>query len=278
VVSVLSIFLCGVVVTFVASSEKWHQGYLDQKALSEAAQVQALAADEAQKRQVSRYDLLVKALKENITALERQNSEFLQQKTVESKARFVAESSANTAVETVKSLRDTITNMYAGQQYLENKLQSAQSDMLAAQAQATDVTRELNSERAKSQQLARLSREQLEKIQKIEDENAQIRQKLQKVTLSSSELTPSEKVSQIEPHEIGIPIRGTITAIDNKLAAISVGSSSGVRKDMRFIVIRGQDYVGDLVITHVEPTESAGQIVRQQGAIAMGDSVTTSLN
>jgi hypothetical protein len=278
VVSILSIFLCGVVVTYVASSQNWHQAYMDQKGVVDAAMASADTASIALKRQDDRYSLLVKALKENISALERQNSELLQQKTVESKRAFVAESSANTAVETVKSLRETITNMYAGQQYIESKLQSAQAEMLAAQGQATDLTRELNSERAKSQQLARLSRERLEKIQKMEDENTQIRQQLQKVTLGPSEFTQGEKVTQIRPQDVGVPIRGAITAIDSDLAAISIGSTSGVRKDMKFIVVRDQKYLGDLIITRVEATEAAGRISHQQAPITAGDAVTTSLN
>jgi hypothetical protein len=47
---------------------------------------------------------------------------------------------------------------------------------------------------------------------------------------------------------------------------------------MKFIVVRDQNYLGDLVITRVEATESAGRIVHQQAPIAAGDAVTTSLN
>ena len=61
-VSVLAIFLCGVVVTWVSNSENWKEVALNRKTLAEAAQVQAVAAEEALSRGLNLRDMLIQHL------------------------------------------------------------------------------------------------------------------------------------------------------------------------------------------------------------------------
>lgn len=57
------------------------------------------------------------------------------------------------------------------------------------------------------------------------------------------------------------PIRGQVKQVQGNLATVDVGSSSGVREGMVMVVMRGNDYVGDLVITpEVQPTEAVGEV------------------
>jgi hypothetical protein len=71
-------------------------------------------------------------------------------------------------------------------------------------------------------------------------------------------------------------IRGRILAVNGNLVTLSVGTSDGVQKDMKFVVHRDGDYVADIQVSAVEPDQSAGRILggasgRQPQA---GDSVT----
>ena len=275
-VSALAIFLCGLVVTFVTNTSNYREAYDQQKAITEAAQIQALVAEEAMARSGARQETLMQSLQNTIVALEQQNSDLLRRWSAEAQGRAEADHKSATAVQVLKSLRETIQNMYTSQQQLQGDLDKAHEEMIAAQSQRIELTRELHRERAKGERLTSLGRLRLEKIQELEDENAEMRQKVRAVTVSPSELRPGEdQVTQVEPRETGVPIRGEVTAVDDKLASISVGASSGVRKDTKFLVVRGGRYLGDLVITHVESTEAAGQLVRQLGTVVKGDSVTT---
>jgi len=277
-VAVLSIFLCGVVVVYVASAQNYKTELERQKSLAQAAQVESLVAQESKANSEARLMALNDTLKGTIVALEKRNSELVQQNMTESKARMLTEGNSQVAVQLSKSLRDTIQNMYTAQKELQKELDRSHTEMLSAQAHAIELTRELNSEQVKSAQREATSRQRLEKIHQLEEENAQIRQRLQAVTLAPSDFQPGEKVSMIKPGEAGVPIRGSITDIKDDLAAISVGSSSGVRENMKFIVVRGDRYMGDLVITHVESTESAGRLSQRTGMILQGDEVTTGFN
>jgi hypothetical protein len=69
------------------------------------------------------------------------------------------------------------------------------------------------------------------------------------------------------------PIRGHITDVSGSLATISVGSADGVSEGMVFVIYRGLDYIGDMKITHIEPNQAAGRILRSKGTPRVDDRV-----
>lgn len=69
------------------------------------------------------------------------------------------------------------------------------------------------------------------------------------------------------------PIRGKIVDVSGGLATVSVGAADGVVEGMVFVIYRGLDYIGDLKITHVEPSQCAGRVTRSSGTPKTGDRV-----
>jgi hypothetical protein len=57
-------------------------------------------------------------------------------------------------------------------------------------------------------------------------------------------------------------IRGKVLDVTRNIITISVGTADGVKKDMVFVITRGDQYVGDLRINSVMPNQAAGRIVR----------------
>jgi len=72
-------------------------------------------------------------------------------------------------------------------------------------------------------------------------------------------------------------IRGHVVEVDGDLVTLSVGSADGVQKDMVFVVFRGDQYVGDVRITLVDPKRCAGTRVSGNMPPRSGDQVTDSL-
>ncbi len=72
-------------------------------------------------------------------------------------------------------------------------------------------------------------------------------------------------------------IRGRVLEVSGGLVTVSVGSADGVKKNMVFVIHRGDQYVGDLKIGVVDPNQSAGRLVRPGSSPAPGDSVTDAL-
>ncbi len=273
--SLLSIFLCGVIVVFVTNTADWKKAYEEQVTYREAAQVQAAVASESQAQTVARLDKLISSLQNQILSLEKEKAQLQSQLDTSQVAKAQAENKSSTAVGLSKSLQDTIANMFKAQQDIQTELDKNHQQMIVAQTRVIDLERALDSERVKSAQLNTLSRQRLEQIHELENDNAAIRSRLQAVALQSEELRPGGQVTQTRVQEAGVPISGQITGIDDSLAAISVGSSSGVRKDMTFYVYRNDQYLGNLLITHVEPTEAVGRMIGMQGSAMAGDKVTT---
>jgi hypothetical protein len=273
--SLLSIFLCGVVAIFVTNTADWKKAYTEQKTLAEAAQVQAAVAAESKKQAIARLDKLISSLQNQILALEQKNADIQGELDTMLLAKAQSENKSSTAVSLSKSLQDTIAKMFIAQREIQSELDKNHREMITAQTRVIDLERELDSERVKSAQLYTLSRQRLEQIHDLENENDSIRSRLQQVTLKSDEVRPGGQVSQTLVRESGVPISGQITEIEDNLAAISVGSSSGVRQDMTFYVYRNDQYLGNLLITDVEPTESVGRLVGVQANVLRGDKVTT---
>ncbi len=99
---------------------------------------------------------------------------------------------------------------------------------------------------------------------------------------------PSTSVSSgdgsgVMPHVSAItpvassPIRGQILEVSGNIVTISVGASDGVKKDMVFVVHRGDQYLGDLKVTLVESDEAAGRTVSSGFVPQAGDQVTDAL-
>lgn len=70
-----------------------------------------------------------------------------------------------------------------------------------------------------------------------------------------------------------VPVRGQIIEVEENLVTVSVGAADGVKKGMRFVVHRGDEYVGDVEITLLEPNRAAGTVVRSVASLAVGDRV-----
>lgn len=75
------------------------------------------------------------------------------------------------------------------------------------------------------------------------------------------------------------PILGKVTGVevvsDDTFVKINVGEDDGVQKDMLFLVHRGEEYLGTLIITVVDEKEAAGQMKLQSGTINAGDQIAT---
>lgn len=277
-VSILSIFLCGTIVTFLANAQDWKTKALDSETIAQAAQVQALAAQERLTRNRMEHEKYGRQLQEGVNTLHQQLDDRTRQLASALQKSSMETSRAETAVATMGALRDTIQSMHEGQEHQQVSLNDTREKMISAQTQKVELTQKLNRERVLTDQLESIRKRNLEKIHVLEEEIAAIHQKLEQVTLTSKDFGTGGRVTLTSPQLAGVPIRGQITDIDGQNMAISVGSSSGVRKHMRFWIIRGDKYLGNLEIIHVESDESVGRLTNQEGVVVMGDRITSDFN
>ena len=70
-------------------------------------------------------------------------------------------------------------------------------------------------------------------------------------------------------------IEAEITAVKDDLASLNIGSASGVKKDMEFVIYRGADFVAHLRIADVSVSSSAGIIIDATREVKVGDKAAT---
>ncbi len=275
-VSLLSIFLSGIVVSFVLNTNNWKMAYDKEVIRSRAAQVQAVVAEESLSKGLARRENIIAQLNDKIIQLETVNNSLVSDMETLLQEKAIATNQSFTAVTLSGTLRETIDNMYKAQQVIQKDLREAHENMLVAQKNVTELRRSNMELTANNDQLELVRKQQVETIARLEND---LDAQLQSPKVKGEDwLEKNDSVTQLPIYESGVPIRGQVTAVEQDLASISIGSSSGVRKNMKFLVYRNEQYLGDLQITHVEPSESAGRINLRRGLIVKGDSVTTGFN
>jgi uncharacterized protein (DUF3084 family) len=109
--------------------------------------------------------------------------------------------------------------------------------------------------------LTQQNRQSEQQIHILRTENQRLSQGSRSAPLPGTETT-SGTMDTITPMTAvaSSAIRGRVTQVNGNLVSISIGSADGVQKDMEFVVYRGGEYVGDLKVTDVEPTQAAGRM------------------
>jgi hypothetical protein len=75
----------------------------------------------------------------------------------------------------------------------------------------------------------------------------------------------------------GVDLNGLINEVANNMATISLGSVDGVTENMKFHIVRGDQFISDIIITNVDTNKSAGVLELKLQQPIIGDTVTTRL-
>lgn len=102
-----------------------------------------------------------------------------------------------------------------------------------------------------------------------------------KITAETTPVTPEKgivKPARTVPsatREIGL--KGLVNAVDvpNSMASVSLGSADGVRQGMIFHVIRGDEFICDILILDVDTEQSVGALQKVQQEPKVGDTAAT---
>ena len=198
---------------------------------------------------------------QRIAELERQIEELTQNVKELERSRDSWENSAQTL-----SAQMEVINTHNQELVKENKrLTQSELDLQTKLIDRTDRVEELIADMV---QLRRQLMQKTEELASVRKENDQLRQMTgigRAGEALTTTLTPSARPATPTPPTA---IRGKVTAVEEAKgwASINVGSASGLAEGMTMVVIRGEDYICDLIITNnVTPTEAVGRMVRVPG-------------
>ncbi len=279
--TIASIFLCGVVVTYVASADNYkekydnlYRGYQAAKRNEDNAKEQLNQAQAKMAEEKTKLNADLAAARQEKVALEANVAK------LETDRDMALRKEGNWATLT-KNLTATNDNQ---NQLLERALDEQKklnADLNKESNQLDDATAALIQ---KSAIIAQLQA----KLKGLTEDNAALQGKMDqylrvygKAIGRPESITKPREIVQVAPPVKDIDLAGSLTNVDlkNLLAEISIGAADGVKEGMRFHTTRDSKFVCDVVILEVEPEKAVGwlELMQAQDKPRAGDAVRTNL-
>lgn len=284
VLTVASVFLCAMVVSYVANAENYKEQYENLRNSSLVANQQRNQAEEDLKTAKAKFENAEKSFQRKSSDL---NSELLKvqgdlSEAKREQARLLEEQNK------YKNLAD---NFQKTMDHQGKMLEKTQAELEKSRAEGINLEKELNeTSNTLIEKLAVVDSLQ-KKIGRLEKEKSDLLARLNeplkpygKVARTTVPQTPgnftdvavvnnSTKVLPV----MDIDIKALVKAVDmkNSMASVSVGSADGVTLGMRFHVTRGSQFICDIIIISVDVEEAVGKLDLVQQQPMAGDNAST---
>ena len=268
---VFSIAFAMSTISIVVQTNDWKklaEDFRSQRSLAETHMVNLTASHaaekagwlDARKEQIQRIGELEVALQTAQGEMDRFKTELAQVKADKSSADAL-----------VSSLTSQLQLANTGRDNEQKLRESLAARNIELETRNLDLNERVNEQTAQILVLVQQQRQQEQQINILREE----KQKLAAVgrrAAPSEDLSAPDSATPMEPVATS-PIRGRITEISGRLATISVGSADGVQPNMTFVIYRGEQYVGDLKVTDVEPNAAAGTLMNTRSTPQVNDLV-----
>lgn len=276
--TIASIFLCGIVVTYVANADNYKQKFDNLDEEYDAAKENEENAITERNNTIEEKDRDTEKLGEQIASLEEQINKLKSDLATAERNRDDANRKVNNWAAIVMDFSKTIEN---NEKLTKNALTERdlkEAELIKQGKELKDTTAALMENMAIVKQLQEGSKRLLEEKTELQNK---LDQYLRQYGKAIAEPMP-EAVSLAPTKDIDL--NGSITEIDlkNLLAEISIGTADGVKEGMRFHLTRGDKFICDIVILDVWPEKAVGWIEllqedQPQNQPKINDKVSTNL-
>lgn len=287
--TVFSLFLSGIVVTFVANQENYRKSAdktrVDLRAAEKArdgAQSEQVRAKEASDVLVAKLedeknrltkDLLV--VREELDGIKRTKAAL----DTEHAGMMAAVQTATTGEQQQRALfvaaQKEVERLKGEQIQREGELKETNQMLLEKLALISDLDNKIRQLTQENQELGNRVNQQLTKSGQMATRPPTT------VAQGSPGVQPVQPIAAVAAQTRSIALNGQVTAVDlrSRLLEISIGAAAGVRKDMTFHVVRGDRFVADILIMEVWPDRAVGILDIVQAGLQpqSGDKVSTNL-
>ncbi len=267
--SLASIFLCGAVVSYVASTNnvkaKYDQLDSDYKVLQSSKNVATSRANEIQ----AEADNQVSKLKEKLAELEVQKNSMMVELTNAQNTAVKWQDRVNSWAGVVKSFEQTISDMEKSLSATRTMLSEQQIKNIELSSKLNEMTTSLD------EHIVMLNSLKSEK-RRLQEQLASLEQQVNGSAATAVTQLKDKAMPATAPAAY-MPITGLVTEVGANLVSVSVGSSDGVSEGMKFHVTRGTTFICDIVITDVDTNISVGVIELKKAEPKSGDTVSTKL-
>jgi cell shape-determining protein MreC len=275
-----SIFLCGIVVTYVANADNYRQKYDNLKTDKDSLSKKVEDLTKQINENIEQKKQMENKLNSEISSLKAENGEL--QTNLDN-----AEREKATLLQKVNSWTSITKDFYETTdkqgQLLKNTLEELnkiQTEQVSQRRELNETTKALEEKMAIIETLQTENKRIVEEKAELQNKLNQLLQPIGKTAAAAVPVTPREEAARPATTETReIALQGLITAVDlkNSMATISIGTADGVKEGMRFHVTRGNEFLCDILIIDADVKEAVGvlELVQQQPNI--GDTVSTNL-
>jgi hypothetical protein len=280
--TVASIFLCGIVVTYVSNAENYRQMYNNLRNAKLAAEENEKNAKKQLNEAIEEAGKREQSLKEEINSLKIQ-VEKLQTALTD------AQRKASEAVAQENIWRDINTKFLATNDELRKLLEDKLAQLKEVDARRIQGDKELKETTATLIEKMTIIDSLQKQTKMLLEEKTELQNELGKYLQPSGQtvalpepVTQLKETARVAVPTVDIGLNGLITTVDldNSLAQISIGAANGVKQNMKFHVTRADKFICDIVILDVEPEKAIGvlelmDVTKEQPKV--GDNVSTNL-
>jgi hypothetical protein len=275
--TVFTIFLCGIVVTYVGNADNWKEQADTAKTAERRARSERSSLQEEWKVFKAENDeALAKAL-EQVQALTTQNQGLATQlKMSKSEVASLTQSidGLTGKVAVHADVAKEQLRLYQEEKAKHDAI-NAENIALAADLKATNDTL--------IQKLA-IIETQNEQIRRLTEEKTELRGRMEKTLLhyggAPKATTPVTQVTGLARPALPmqkIALKGRITDLnlEDALAEISIGSAAGLKNEMKLHVTRGNEFVCNIVVLDTDAEKAVGILDMVKSNPRVGDVVST---
>jgi hypothetical protein len=283
-----SIYLAAIVGTYASQADNWKQAAdrLTQQ-IDQANNRKAKAESDLDQKKKD-YEQLEDNMTAQVSSLKTEVAELNNQLEILK----IQKTTLDERIQGWVATNDTLTQTNKEQGLLLTntleELKQAKAEIIKQDQQLDDLTKELMEKVAV---IGTLDKEK----RLLEEERAALSEQLQQYQLRiGKEPAPAPRVTPLPapvpafgreptiapaPRVRDIGLKGLITAIDfnNSVAEISIGSANGVTNGMRFYVIRGEQFICEILIHAVDVERAVGSLQRVRYQPKVGDQLSTNL-
>lgn len=275
-----SIFLCGIVVTYVANADNFRQKYTDLKADRDGLSRKVDSLNRQLEEKIAGKDELEKRLNEEIASLKRAAGDLQTSLKTTEREKAKLEEKVNSWVSVVESFTATAED----KQLLLNKtldeLNALKEEQIKEQKKLAEANTALVERMAIIETLETGKRRLIEEKSDLQNRLDQLLQSSGKTAAITAPVTSVRAIARsAEPLTEDIALKGLVSGVDlkNSWASVSIGSADGVKQGMRFHVTRGSEFICDILIIDVDTDKALGVLELVQQAPRVGDNISTNL-
>ncbi len=279
-----SIFLCGIVVTYVANADNYREKYTNIRSDRDSLDKKLKAKTKEANEYIDQKQQLEDKLRSEIATLSAKVGK------LEGNLRDVERERASLLAQ-VESWTSITKDFYTTNDKQGALLKNTLDELKRIQAEQIKQRKELNETTAQLVEKMAIVEQVQAENRRLLEEKTELRARLDSILRPAGEavaevvtVTPEKRLSATSRRGAGtatmqIGLKGLVTDVDmkNSLVEISIGSADGVKEGMKFYITRGQEFICDILIYDVEPEKAVGLLDLVSKQPKAGDDVSTNL-